>query len=423
LPALTISKAFQAYQVCRYSALILVGVILAKQGYTTEDIGLFETFILVSGISSFFWLNGMLNTYIVRNKTASGDPLVSLIITVSLFTAGVIALLILLSQPFSRFFSVDTSFLYYLIPFIAVNNFSFITEHILLAREKVNVLLGLGAYHLLILPLLVLTIALNGGDIYAIMTGMIIFLLAKDIYMVILTGKRKVAGSAWKPFLYAGIPLTLSYLFGGISVYADGVIVNHFYSKGEFAMYQYGAREFPLSMLLANAFSIVMVQQLSRNTGDGLHEIKMGSMRLWHQLFPIGIVLMVISPYVFPVVFNEQFSNSYIYFNIYLLLIIPRLLFPQSILIAKGMTGIQMRISIIEFFINIISSLILMQYLGLAGIAWGTVIAYTFEKTAMVIIAGRKGYKFASYTHRPVFVFYSIALLAAFVITTLPSLL
>ena len=47
------TRAFQFYQVCRYGALVLIGVILAKTGFSTSEIGVFETVILVSGVTSF----------------------------------------------------------------------------------------------------------------------------------------------------------------------------------------------------------------------------------------------------------------------------------------------------------------------------------------------------------------------------------
>jgi len=50
-------------------------------------------------------------------------------------------------------------------------------------------------------------------------------------------------------------------------------------------------------------------------------------------LFPLSGIMMIVSHRVFPVIFNVNFSGSATIFNIYLLLIVSRLLFPQIILI------------------------------------------------------------------------------------------
>jgi len=50
----------QVFQLIRYSALIAVGIILAKSGMQTAEIGQYETFLLISGAISFFWLNGVI---------------------------------------------------------------------------------------------------------------------------------------------------------------------------------------------------------------------------------------------------------------------------------------------------------------------------------------------------------------------------
>ena len=67
-------------------------------------------------------------------------------------------------------------------------------------------------------------------------------------------------------------------------------------------------------------------------------------------------------------------------FNVFLLVIISRLIFPQTILIAFGKTKMVLLISVLETILNIILSVIFVQYFGLIGIAFGTFLAYLFEK-------------------------------------------
>ena len=110
------------------------------------------------------------------------------------------------------------------------------------------------------------------------------------------------------------------------------------------------------------------------------------------------------------------------YFNIYLLLLIPRLIFPQSVLIAGGQTRVQLYISIAEFVVNITSSLLLMQVMGLAGIAFGTVIAFVLEKLCMVFYLQHQGIQPGSYIPLNWLMLYSFLLLSVFLMSTLAVL-
>jgi hypothetical protein len=94
------TRAFQLYQVCRYGALVLTGIILAKSGFDAGAIGLFETIILISGVTSFFWLNGMLNTFVVRSKSEGTGAIASLVLTVAVSTAAICLGLIIFQQSY-----------------------------------------------------------------------------------------------------------------------------------------------------------------------------------------------------------------------------------------------------------------------------------------------------------------------------------
>lgn len=152
--------------------------------------------------------------------------------------------------------------------------------------------------------------------------------------MYLFAGKPVADKAEVKSVLQLALPLGISFMLGGASIYVDGIIINTHFDKATFAMYQYGAREFPLAMILAGAVNLSMIGIIAANSITGISALKQNTSALMHKIFPAGILLMCISKFAFPVVFNPQFSESFIYFNIYLLLIIPRTLLPQSILMA-----------------------------------------------------------------------------------------
>jgi peptidoglycan biosynthesis protein MviN/MurJ (putative lipid II flippase) len=109
-----------------------------------------------------------------------------------------------------------------------------------------------------------------------------------------------------------------------------------------------------------------------------------------HLCYPVIALFMLCSPFLFEYIFGLTYKNSALIFNIYLLLALTQLFFPQSILIARGDTRLLWYISLAELAVNIIASVLLMRTMGMIGIVWGTLIAYVFEKIILMIVAYRR---------------------------------
>ena len=186
-----------------------------------------------------------------------------------------------------------------------------------------------------------------------------------------------------------------------------------------FAIFSYGARELPLATAMAGALSAAMIPQISENINTGLQALKTRSTRLMHFIFPIGIVLVAINHILFPIIFNPDFQQSALVFNVYLLIIISRLIFPQSVLIAKKETTPMLWISIVELIINVVLSLILIQQFGIVGVAFATFIAYLFEKIAIAVVVKNKfGIAFSEYTEVRWLGIYSFVLIGVYVVVS-----
>ena len=253
-----------------------------------------------------------------------------------------------------------------------------------------------------------------------VINGLIIFISIKFIITLIYIfgyGSLNIDKKLIRSFLISASPLMISFFLGGMAIYADGIIVNNFYDKATFAMFQYGAREFPLSLLLANAFSAAMALQVSKDS-QNIELVRSGSLKLIKRLFPVCILLLFASQWLYPVIFNANFKESYIYFNIYLLLLIPRMVFPHSILLGLGKTKQILSASLIEFILNISISLGLMYFIGLQGIAYGTVIAFTVNKLLMAYSLRKSGVKINQYIPITQLSVYSFILVIVFIVFT-----
>jgi len=417
------NSAFQLFQVARYAGLLLIGIILSKTGISQSDIGNYETLVLLSGLLSFFWVNAVLTVYIQRfGKSENNKAFIDSTLFIFIALSVLLSLCILIfGQLIHRTFDISSQLILQLAVLLPAQNISHFSEHYFLSVKKGNALLFLSFAHLILLPGIVGIIAVYTHNISFIVWGIIIFHLVKFTltYMFrIFAGRPQIITGHLQSVLKHALPLAISFMLGGASIYVDGIIINTRFDKATFAVYQYGAREFPLAMVLAGAVNLSMIGMISANRDTGIAALRQNTLSLMHKVFPAGIVLMAISNYVFPVVFNPQFSGSFIFFNIYLLLIIPRTLLPQSILMASAENNFLMRISIIEFILNIALSLLFLYLVGLPGVAFGTVAAYIFEKIAFAVKLKSMGISPLRYIPLLPFILYSILLIITFIFTT-----
>jgi O-antigen/teichoic acid export membrane protein len=188
-----------------------------------------------------------------------------------------------------------------------------------------------------------------------------------------------------KKLLRSIFPLSLHMLLGGGMEYIDGFIVtSYFESESQFAIFRYGARELPLVTILTAALTATLIPLAVEKPNQVIKDIKLEINRLARWLYPLTYFLMLISPFLFPLVYNADFAESAQVFNIYLLIISSRLLLPQVFIYAQQKNFILVWSAIIEIVINLNLSLLLVKYYGLAGIAFATVIAYLINKIILI---------------------------------------
>ena len=201
------------------------------------------------------------------------------------------------------------------------------------------------------------------------------------IVILIRNGEWHISFPFWKQYLALGGPVILSVLLSGSAQYISGFIVSARFDPDMFAMFRYGARELPLVALLAHALSSAMVPVISRDgIPSGLRMLRERSGHMAGWMFPLTIAMVLTAYFLFPLVYGRNFLESAGVFNLYLLLITSRLLFPQTVLLALQKTRIQLIASLLELILNIGLSLMLVQVWGIRGVALATVIAYYFER-------------------------------------------
>jgi len=139
-------------------------------------------------------------------------------------------------------------------------------------------------------------------------------------------------------------------------------------------------------LLLANAFSNGMVPKVAQlGLEKAAATIKVESLKLIQLFFPVSIAFPPISEWLYPRLFNAEFTESAAVFNVYLLLVISRLVFPQTLLIGLKKTKTIMLVAGLELAVNFGLSILFVEQFGLVGIAFATVIASLLDKLILMI--------------------------------------
>ncbi len=422
---LTKVKALQLFQVLRQGSVILTGVFLAKSVLTTTDIGVYELLLYIGTLMSFFWVNGLLQGMLPLYPNLNNEEQRSFLFNAYLLFVG-IALSVFALLYFGKSFLLpfltgqgDLPFYALYCLFLLINLPTYVVEYFYLLNDKPKLILSFGivAFGLQFCAILV-PVFLGWGLLWSFysLIGVAIIKHIWTLFIVFNDGKIVYNFSLIKQYLQLAAPLILYAFIGGFAFLFDKWLVGWYYQdESAFAIFTYGARELPLALALANAFSAAMIPEVAKNLKTALVQIKEKSRKLYHILFPISIALMLTSSLLFPIVFNVNFLESAMIFNVYLLVLVSRLLFPQTVLIGLQETKVMLYISIIELFLNIALSFLLVYSMGLVGIALATVIAYLFEKIAITIYLKRKfDITLSQYTDLPLFSLYSVLLFGSF---------
>ncbi|HLP52630.1 MAG TPA: oligosaccharide flippase family protein [Chitinophagales bacterium] len=417
-------SSLQLFQLIRYGTFILIGICYAKLSLPQSEIGHFETFLLVSGMVSFFWVSGLINSmlsiYPKKGEEEKKAVLFNTFVTLFLFSLLAGVLLLVFSSNLLGFLDKqsDGKLIKLAILYLLLSNPSFVAEYILYLNDrKTEIVLYGASVAFLSLCVAVVPVYYNYPVEYA-MYGLIVVALLRLLFTVFLLGRFasfKFDSGIQLNGIRVSLPLIGSLFVSGSAEYIDGILVKAKFDDMFFAVYRYGAKELPILLIVANTFSTAMVPVISGNLQQGLEELKARSTRLMHIFFPLTMVLMILSPVIYKYAFSDSFIYSSIIFNIYLLLAIPRFLFPQTVLTGLQHNRYLLISSLLEITINVSLSVYLAGKIGLPGIAMGTFVAYTFDKVfLMAVLRFRYGIKTSSYVTGFVFFSYTFASLAAF---------
>ncbi len=374
----------------RYGAILLVAILFTWLLAAQLLIDQFETLMLIGGSTTFFWVGGLLDGYLLLQKKS--DPLRSDAIlqrtfrfAISFATASALASL---GIGFWIYPELDNMAVAFFAAYLFLETATQILPYIYIAHARGHKLLALGTFGSIGYVLAVLIPLWQGAGLKGIVISLCIVGAVK--FVVLLWEMRSIGNlrdagmPLGKALLTISLPLILATLLSQSAVYVDGFLVQRFFAD-DFVDFRYGAKEFPLVLLLANSMSIVRAGEIAAglrdgNTDEAYQALRKSTSRLIMMLFPICIGLLLLSGPLFDFFFKHRFPQAVPIFDLFLLLAIPRLMFPQSVVRGFQETRMMTVSAAVELVLNVVLSLVLMQYFGLAGIAAATVLAFWAEK-------------------------------------------
>jgi O-antigen/teichoic acid export membrane protein len=428
-------SSLQIFQLLRFLCFLLISIYFTKVPLSGGDIGSWEKLLFIGGALSYFWVTGILQSFLPlsqRNKAfvqhqrieGKSPELFNAFILLLTFSIA-FALLIILMYGFGAIYTETPKIPYpgWLIIYFIFSNSSALIEHIFLIQDKPLHIFWYGVISTVVQILAVCVPIMLGMGIVSAILGLIFVSMLRFLYLLHLLF-RYAEFKFSMPFilnnLYVGYPIMFSALLSGSSQYVDSLVATIAFDAKDFAIFRYGCKELPFVVMMTSGLHSALLPAFSvrKNIPDVLADIKKRSLGLMHFLFPITILVMIFSQALFRLLFNPEFDKSAGVFMIYQLMIVSRVVFPQTILIGLKKTKILMWAAIIQITLSIPLAFFLVHIdYGVNGIALASGLVHILEKFILMWYNHRKlGISPKTYTPMAWYIFYSILIGIVFIL-------
>jgi O-antigen/teichoic acid export membrane protein len=429
--------ALQFSQILRFIIFLIISAFFTKQHLShlsKSEIGDFELITLVSAALSYFWVTGIIQTFLPLYNNNSAFPKRSTDVEKSPEIYNTFLILTFFALSFSLLIYIFKGniavykdlralpYLNLLIIYFILSNITPLIDYIYYVRNRPYQIVVYGTITSVLQLILVCGPVFFGWGIKAALYGLISINAVRMIWLFVLLEKYAVFQFSFnyiKHHLHIGMPLIGSCLLSGSSQYIDGFIATWTSDPSKFAIFRYGAKELPFSSSLTNGLSNAMLTEFATPEQErrALYDLKQKSLKLMHYLFPISAVVLLFSKWIYGHLFTPEFYRSADVFMVYLLMLICRIVFPQTILIGMKKTRVVFWVSVVTIIVNIGLSIFLASIYGLVGIALGTVFIHILEKLYLIFY-NYYALKISPYKYIPLgwFFMYTSLLLILFVV-------
>lgn len=410
--------SWQIFNALKAGSVFVLAILFARAGASLEFLSHYESLMLWAGLLSFFYVSGFSQAWISWNERLSPEEqkhapnvLFWSLQLPALVTGGAFMGSALMNHDYiPALFGI---YLCFHIPTLSLESF-------FLREKNSRKILKLGIWTYFTYMLGIGLVFFFTKDLKWVIMAMFFWAFLRWILTLthIQTGFF-LQQNLLKKFLMYSYPVVFSFLLGGSLVYINALMVERLLDPREFVLFRYGAREFPLFMIMANSFSTVYSGELaSRWNKDFRSELyqflKTKTSRLMHQLFLMSLLLMLSAPFLFQLAYGSELSDSWKVFSVMILLTLSRVLFPQTLLLASGHTRILMQAGIFELVTGLLLSIGCIHLAGIHGAAAALVLAFLAEKVFLIFRCRQVGIEYHKAFPWQIFMVYSMLLVLCF---------
>jgi O-antigen/teichoic acid export membrane protein len=424
----------------RTGTLFVIAFIITKSNpftnsacLKTSEIGVYEQFFLIAGFVSVFWLTGMLQSFLSifnnNNSLTKNEQKSAFFNLLFLFTIfGLFAAIIVyfcqtpIAYVIEHKHITQIPYLKILLLYIIFSCPANLVEYFYFLKNNPKKILIYGIITFLAQLIFVIFPIWFTQDLGYGLYGLVFVNFSRFIWAIILAYKYsqiKFSREFVKKYLKLSVPLILGAFISSSAFYINSFMILHKFDLVSFAIFRYG-REFPLIPILITSYANAIVPSFSNkeNFNATLNTLKKDTSRLMNIFFPISFIILLLSKFLFPIIFNINFSESAILFNIYFFMLLGRFIFARSILLGLQKTKILFFASIIEVVVNIVLCFILINYLNIIGVVIAIVIASLIEKLFLLLYLKKTlNIELSNFLNISLYAKYSLILIICFCIS------
>jgi O-antigen/teichoic acid export membrane protein len=392
-------------------SLVLVNAILAR-GWPMEQVGIALTLlVLVNSLLPLFQL-GLPTSLLFFFPQRDGQGQLELTLqSMILLAASGLALsivLYLVGTPIARFLGVADpgAIRAYLLPFLP---FAFamvaggFADAVLVSTDRAPWMAALSVAHALVSLLVVGVAALHSRPLAELLALFSLVAAARLVAGVVLVtralkdcqGRWRMTANGLSAYVRYAVAVGITEAIGGLSRFVDRYVVLFFFTATTFSLYQFGALEVPVGILVT-AVATVLVPEVSKryaagSPGEVAELWKQSVRKLALIVLPLFCFLFVFSGPLFEVYLPKEYARSQWVFRIFLVALPLRCATYNALLVGMGKAVWAMWGSLVDLILNLAFSVFAVvwmlehipQYAFLAP-AVATVLA-TFVQVALLI--------------------------------------
>ena len=387
-------------------SISLVSAMLLSRFRTLEEYGTYSQILLVTNLVSTIFMLGLPNSINYFLSRAKNDDerskFLSTYYTLSTILGFLIGLvLILSSQLIVNYFDnpMLNSFIYTFALFPWARIIISSLSRVLIIYNKSNHLILFQVLNGLSLLSIIIFVRLFNLSfaIYMLLFIVIEVLFSLTVYLII----KKISAKLYFLFdrkylmnIFAfSIPIGLASMVGTINKELDKIIIGHFFSTEEMAIFSNSAKELPVTFI-ANAFIavvlpviIMFVQKKKFDKAIDLWKDTIFVSFAFLAFFSLGI--FVFAPEVITLLYSVKYLPGVSVFRVYAIVLLLRFTYFGIILNALGKTKFILYSSIGALILNVILNYLFYYTFGFIGPAVATLVSVLIMQFLQLLVSAK----------------------------------